>query len=37
MDHHGRTSDGANHRATPPGSRHYRTIGRPPRLPDVHI
>jgi hypothetical protein len=29
-------SDGGRHRATPPGTRHYRQISRPPRLPDVH-
>jgi hypothetical protein len=36
---HLRTSDGANHRATSPGSgsRHYRRIRRRPRLSDVHI
>src|SRR3984893_8374385 len=27
----------ANHRASPPGSRHYRRIRRRPRLSDVHI
>jgi hypothetical protein len=29
-------SDGANHRATPPGWRHYRRIRRQTRLSDVH-
>jgi hypothetical protein len=29
------TPDGANHRATSPGSRHYRWAKRQPRLPDV--
>ena len=34
---HRSTSDSANHRAIPPGPRHYRRITRRPRLSDVHI
>src|SRR5580692_2469694 len=34
---HRTASDGESHRATSPGSRHYRRINRLPRLPDVHI
>src|ERR1700722_7874895 len=34
---HRTASDGEYHRATAPGSRHYRQVSRRPRLPDVHI
>jgi hypothetical protein len=34
--YHRTASNGASHRATAPGTRHYRQVSQPPRLPDVH-